>query len=266
MLFKYGVRVNPVLVQDLQCGYITMNVGYQKGQPKFELFPWLYSVLVLPNNAHPIVKNLDLIKFDYLSTIDTISQRDVTKTILLKTSKYTKTQPTPARIYLGMAQMKPKESQFINSYQPVAVLLEGTFHSFVENRLPSILRNDTSFKYKDIGKQTRMIVVADGDVAQNEFNRSNGQMLPLGYDRSTRQTFANKTFLLNCVNYLLDDEGMLQLRSREVKLRLLDKKKISQQRGKWQFVNVAMPLLVVIALALTQFYFRKRKYARTKMA
>ena len=105
-----------------------------------------------------------------------------------------------------------------------------------------------------------MIVVADGDVARNEYDRSTGEVYPLGYDRNTQQTFANKIFLLNCVNYLLDDEGMLQLRSREVKLRLLDKKKINQQRGKWQIINVAIPLLLIIVFAIIQFYVRKKKY------
>lgn len=261
MLFKYGVRLNPVLVQDLQCGYLNINVGFQKGQPKFQLFPWVYSPLVLPNTDHPIVKNLDLIKFDYLSTLDTVSARGIKKTILLKTSKYAKTQPTPARIFLAMVQMKPKESQFINSYQPVACLLEGSFSSFVEYRLPDALLNDSNFKYIDKGKPTKMIVVADGDVARNDFQRSTGQMFPLGYDRNTQQTFANRTFLLNCVNYLLDDEGMLQLRSREVKLRLLDKKKINLQRGKWQFINIGLPLGLVVGFAAIQFYVRRRKYA-----
>ncbi|WP_317898147.1 gliding motility-associated ABC transporter substrate-binding protein GldG [Aurantibacillus circumpalustris] len=265
MLFKYGVRLNPILIQDIQCSYLKINTGFQKGQPKFELLPWVYSPLVLPDINHPIVKNLDLIKFDFLSTIDTItSARNIKKTILLKTSKYTKTQPTPARISLAMTKMKLKESQFINSYQPVACLLEGEFTSFVENRLPSVLLNDTNFKHIDHGKNTKMIVVADGDVAKNEYARNTGQVYPLGYDRNTQQTFANKTFLVNCVNYLLDDEGMLQLRSREVKLRLLDKKKIKQQHSKWQFINVAMPLLIVIAFASIQFYIRKRKYAAAK--
>ncbi|MCC6372832.1 MAG: gliding motility-associated ABC transporter substrate-binding protein GldG [Bacteroidia bacterium] len=266
MLFKYGVRINPELVQDMQSGYLMINVGFQKGQPKFELFPWLYSVLALPMSNHPIVKNLDLIKMDYASTIDTISARGIKKTILLTSSKDTKTQPTPARIFLGMTQMKPKLSQFINSYRPLAVLLEGSFHSFVENRLPSALLNDTVFNYKSVGKPTRMIVVADGDVARNDFNRANGQMFPLGFDRNTKQTFANKTFLLNCVNYLLDDEGMLQLRSREVKLRLLDKKKVSLHRSKWQFINVAIPLLVIVGLAISQFYVRRRRYAGLRQA
>lgn len=263
LLFKYGARVNPVLVQDLQCGSLNINVGFTKGQPRFQLFPWLYNPLVLPNSDHPIVKNLDLVKFDFASTIDTITSGNAKKTILLQTSRYTKTQPTPARIYLGMVQMKPRESQFINSYQTVAVLLEGQFHSFVENRLPSALRNNPDFNHKDISKPTRMIVVADGDVARNEFNRATGQLFPLGYDRNTKQTFANKTFLLNCINYLLDDEGMLQLRAREVKLRLLDKKKINSHRGKWQFINVAVPLIAIIAFAAIQGYIRRRKFALT---
>src|SRR5204863_3254446 len=116
-----------------------------------------------------------------------------------------------------------------------------------ENRLPSALRRDTTFHHIDHGKYTKMIVVADGDVAKNDFNRNNGQIYPLGFDRNTNQIFANKNFLLNCVNYLLDDEGLLQLRSREVKLRLLDKKKLSVSRHKWQFINVGVPLLLVIA-------------------
>ena len=261
MLFKYGVRLNPVLVQDLNCGYLKINVGFQKGQPKFQLFPWLYTPLVLPNGEHPIVKNLDLIKFDFLSTLDTVTAKEIKKTILLSTSKYTKTQPTPARIALSMVQMRPKETQFINSYQPVACLLEGEFRSFVEYRLPAALLSDSNFKYIDKGKKTKMIVVADGDVARNEFNRSTGEVFPLGYDRNTQQTFANKTFLLNCVNYLLDDEGMLQLRAREVKLRLLDKKKINLQRSKWQSINLILPLVLLLAMAAGQYYFRRKKYS-----
>lgn len=261
MLFKYGVRLNSVLVQDIQCSYINVNTGFQKGQPKFELLPWVYSPLVLPDINHPIVKNLDLIKFNFVSTLDTIaSARKIKKTILLTTSKYTKTQPTPARISLAMTKMRMKESQFINSYQPIACLLEGEFTSFVENRLPYTLASDSNFKHLDYGKKTKMIVVADGDVARNEYHKSTGQVYPLGFDRNTQQTFANKVFLVNCVNYLLDDEGMLQLRSREVKLRLLDKKKINQQRSKWQLINVVVPLLIIISLAVVQFYLRKRKY------
>jgi ABC-2 type transport system permease protein len=262
MLFKYGVRLNPVLVQDLQCARLPINVGFKKGQPDFQPFPWLYNPVVLPSAQHPIVKNLDLIKFDFASNIDTVSAKGIKKTILLSSSKYTKVQQTPARIALAMVKYQPNEQQFKDPYQPLACLLEGSFSSFVEYRLPSVLLNDSTFKYIDKGKPTKMIVVADGDISKNEIQRSTGMVYPLGFDRFTKQSFANKTFLLNCVNYLLDDEGMLQLRSREVKLRLLDKKKIVSQKSKWQFINVAMPLLLVIGLGTAQFYVRKRRFGK----
>ncbi|MGZ4097986.1 MAG: gliding motility-associated ABC transporter substrate-binding protein GldG [Bacteroidia bacterium] len=260
MLFKYGVRLNPVLIQDFQCSQVPINIGFKKGQPNFKLFPWVYSPLIMPDADHPIVKNLDLIKFDFVSTLDTVTAKGIKKTILLHSSRTSKTQPTPARIFLGSAMYPTKESQYHNPYLPVACLLEGEFSSFVEYRLPSVLLKDSSFKYIDKGKKTKMIVVADGDIGRNEFQKSSGRYYSLGFDFYTNQTFANKTFLLNCVNYLLDDEGLLQLRSREVKLRQLDRKKITLQRTKWQVTNVVLPLLLVIVLGIISFYLRKRKY------
>jgi ABC-2 type transport system permease protein len=262
MLFKYGVRLNNVLVQDLQCATIPINVGFKNGQPNFKPFPWVYNPLILPDNAHPIVKNLDLIRMDYCSTIDTIKTNGIKKTILLKTSKYSKTQPTPARLFLASVQYKPKPKQYNTPYLPVAVLLEGSFNSFVEYRLPTSLLADSNFKYTDKGKPTKQIIVANGDIARNDVSKSTGQLFPLGYDKFNRQTFANKTFLVNCVNYLLDDEGMLQLRTREVKLRLLDKKKVDEQRGYWQRLNVLAPLFLLTIVGICQFYLRKRKFAK----
>lgn len=259
MLFKYGVRLNPVLVQDMQCSQLKINVGFKK-QPNFKLFPWIYNPLISADIAHPIVKNLDLIKFEFAGTLDTVSAKGIKKTILLTSSRYTKTQPTPARIGLAMVKFTPKEDQFHNSYQPVACLLEGEFHSLYSNRIPAAILRDSSIAFRENGKKTKMIVIADGDVAKNDIRPGMGPMA-LGYDRNTNQVFANKTFLLNCVNYLLDDEGLLQLRTREVKLRLLDKKKIVNQESKWQLINIALPLGIIIALGLIQFYIRKKRYA-----
>lgn len=261
MLFKYGVRLNPVLVQDLQCGHIMLNDGFRRGQPRFTLYPWVYNPLISSDNSHVIVKNLDLIKLEFASTLDTIaSARGIKKTILLKTSRDTKTQPTPARVFLSSVRIKPKASQFKNSYQPVACLLEGAFSSYVENRLPTVFLTDTTFKYKSKGKPTRMIVVSDADIARNEVQMSSGQVFPLGFDRNTQQVYANKKFLLNCVNYLLDDEGLLQLRAREIKLRLLNREKAAAQRSKWQVINVALPLAVLITFGLLQYYLRRKRY------
>jgi len=260
MLFKYGVRLNTGLLQDRQCGYLRINVGYDKGQPRFELFPWLYSVLALPQSQHPIVRNLDLIKLDYCSTIDTVSAPGIQKTILLQSSRYARVMPAPVRISLASVKFPPREAQLINYNQPIACLLEGTFNSFTENRLPQALLQNPDFHHADVSLPNKMIIVADGDVARNEINFSSREILPLGFDRNTNQTFANATFLLNCVNYLLHDEALLNLRSREVKLRLLDKKLIILKRLKWQTLNVLVPLLSILILGGTLYILRKRKF------
>jgi ABC-2 type transport system permease protein len=262
ILFKYGVRLNPIMVQDLQCARVPINVGFKKGQPDFQPFPWMYYPLILPVSNHPIVKNLDLIRTEFIGTLDTVFARDIKKTILLQTSKYTKTQTTPMRINVGMIRYKPDEKQYNNSFQNLACLLEGRFESVYKNRIPSAFVQDSAFDIMDKSKPTRMIVVADGDLAKNEYQRSSGRVMPVGFDSYMNEQFANRTFLLNCMNYLLDDQGLLQLRSREVKLRLLDKKKISQQTTKWKMVNVGFPLAAIFLFALIQFYIRTKKYSK----
>ncbi|MBA4239457.1 MAG: gliding motility-associated ABC transporter substrate-binding protein GldG [Sphingobacteriaceae bacterium] len=261
MLFKYGVRLNPVLVQDLQSAQVPVNVGFKMGQPDFKPFYWNYYPLILPSSNHPIVKNLDLIRTEYIGTLDTVFSRDVTKTILLQTSRYTKTQPTPVRILAAQVKLKPNESQYNNSFQNVACLLEGQFESNYKNRITRRILEDSLFDFKSKSKPTKMIIVADGDIAKNEYQKGTGMIFPVGYDMYTKQQFANKTFLLNCMNYLLDDEGLLQLRSREVKLRLLDKKKTATQVAKWKFTNVGIPLILIICFGLIQYYIRKKKYS-----
>ena len=261
MLFKYGVRLNPVLVQDLQSAQVPVNVGFKMGQPDFKPFYWNYYPLLLPSSNHPIVKNLDLIRTEYIGTLDTVFTRNVKKTILLQTSRYTKTQPTPVRILAAQVKLKPNESQYNNSFQNVACLLEGQFESNYKNRITRRILEDSIFDFKANSKPTKMIVVSDGDIAKNEYQRGTGMIFPVGYDMYTKQQFANKTFLLNCMNYLLDDEGLLQLRSREVKLRLLDKKKTAAQVSKWKFINVGVPLIAIICFGLIQYYIRKKKYS-----
>jgi len=262
ILFKYGVRLNPVLVQDLQSAQVPVNVGFKQGQPDFKPFYWNYYPLLLPSSNHPIVKNLDLIRTEYIGTLDTVFARDVKKTILLQTSRYTKTQPTPVRILAAQVKLKPNESQYNNSFQNVACLLEGQFESNYKNRITSRILQDSIFDFIGKSKPTKMIVVSDGDIAKNEYQRSTGMIFPVGYDTYSKQQFANKTFLLNCMNYLLDDEGLLQLRSREVKLRLLDKKKTATQITKWKLTNVGLPLLIIICFGIVQYYIRKKRYSK----
>lgn len=262
MLFQYGVRLNTDLIQDLQCAAIPINIGFSKGQPNFKLFPWIFYPLIMPTSQHPIVKNLDLIKTEFVSTIDTLSTSGIKKTILLTSSKNTRVSPLPIRVSLAITQFKLKESAFNQGPKPIAVLLEGTFKSLYNNRIPTVIMEDSSIQFKDISIPNKMIVISDGTIARNDFNRMTGMIYPLGYDKYTNQTFANKQFLLNCMNYLLDDSGLIQLRSREVKLRLLDMKKIGLHKTKWQIYNVVIPPVLILIFTLIQAYFRKKKYAR----
>ena len=259
-LFRYGVRVNANLVQDLQCAPIPVNKALAGQTPRFELMPWLFSPLIISTEQHPIVKNLDLIKFDFASSIDTVGTKGVRKTILLKTSRYTKVVNAPVRINLGIVNVRPDENQFRKSFQPVAVLLEGEFESLYKNRLLPDIAKDSAIAYKEKSKPAKMIVVADGDIIGNNIDR-NGNIIPLGLDRYTHKTYANKTFLLNCVNWLCDDTGLMSARARDIKLRMLNKKKIAAERIKWQLINTASPILLISAMGFLLFFLRKRKYA-----
>lgn len=260
MLFRYGVRLNPDLIQDLQCAAIPVNIGFSKGQPNFKLFPWIFYPLIMPTSNHPIVKNMDLIKTEFVSTIDTLSTSGIKKTILLTSSKNSRVAPVPFRVSLAITQFKLKESAFNQGPKPIAVLLEGTFKSLYANRIPTIIMEDSTIQFKEVSVPNKMIVISDGDIAKNDINRSTGVIYPLGYDKYTNQTFANKQFIVNCINYLLDETGLMQLRSREVKLRLLDQKKIALQKTKWQIYNVLLPPVIISILVILQYYWRKRKY------
>ena len=261
MLFKYGVRINKNLIQDMQASYILVNKALMGNQPRWEVEPWLFNPLISPLNIHPIVNNLDLIKFEFASSIDTIKNKNVKKTILLTTSKYARVVNTPARIALAMVNMKPDERMFHDSYMPVAVLLEGEFESLFKNRMDTLISKNKQIGFRDQSDSTKMIVVSDGDVIKNIVQKSTGKFFPLGYDMTTEQTYGNKNFLLNCIDYLCDDSGLLSIRAKEVKLRLLDKKKIKTLRVKWQLINIIVPVLLVIVLGVILFYIRKKKYS-----
>ncbi|MDQ3046412.1 MAG: gliding motility-associated ABC transporter substrate-binding protein GldG [Bacteroidota bacterium] len=262
MLFKYGVRLNQNMIADIQCSAIPVNKAMRGEQPRFELMPWVYSPLMMPENTHAITKNLDLIKIEYGSSIDTVSASGISKTILLKSSKYTKTFNSPARIFLEIVNRKPDEKQFRDSYRPVAVLLEGEFESVYKNRVPPEIASNKDIGFKDHGQHSQMIVISDGDVIRNDVQRSSGKEYPLGYDKYTNQTYGNKNFILNCMNYLCDDSGLISVRARELTLRLLDKKKVKNEKLKWQMINTVLPLLVVGLFGLIYHFRRKNKYSK----
>lgn len=261
MLFKYGARINPDLVVDMQSSVIPVNVA-MRGQPaNIQMKPWIFSPLILPTGNHPIVKNLDVIKMDFVSSIDTVSSKGIKKTILLQSSKYSKSIISPVRVDLRMVNMPQDEKRFNNPYRNVAVLLEGKFESLYKNHLDPRIAKDSAIGFKEDGVETKMIVIADGDAIRNDIDYRSQKALPLGYDKYTNQTYGNKNFLLNCINYLCDDSGLIGVRARELTLRLLDKKKLKNERLKWQLMNTGLPLLALVVFGIIYNIRRKRKYS-----
>lgn len=263
-LFRYGVRINPVLVQDLQDhGVITLSVSTGAEQKQIVPAPWLYYPLLTPDPRHPLTRNINKVWGRYISTIDTVGlDRSVSKTILLSTSPYSRTLSPPMLINLREADQIPDEKLFVKGPLPVAVLLEGEFTSAFRNRMISSLTNNSNFILMERSRETKMIVIADGDLIRNELRGSGSkqEVIPLGQDKYTGQSFGNRDFLINSLNYLVDDDGLMELRSREIKLRLLDRQKIRDKRILLQLINTAGPVLIIILTGLIFNFFRKKTY------
>jgi len=259
MFFNYGVRLNSNLIVDMNALPIPVVID-QKGNQKF--VPWIFFPVLIPASSNPIVRNLNTIKTEFVGSIDTLDTPGVTKTILLATSRYSKVLNTPVIVSLSFLYQEPDITQFNQPYQPVAVLLEGEFASLFINRIPPEIADAPEVGFLDKSSKTAMIVVADGDIIKNQLQpgTKGPTPLPLGYDRYTGQQFGNKDFVLNAMNYLCDDSGLLSVRSREVKLRTLDTARVADERLKWQLVNTIVPVLLVLGFALVQGYLRKRRY------
>jgi ABC-2 type transport system permease protein len=268
LLFKYGVRINPKLIQDIQCNLLMVNVALRGNNPRFIPAPWLYHPLLSAPPTHPVTMNLNMIKTEFASPIDTISARkSVRKTVLLQSSKYSKLISMPALIKLEDINNDVKKEEFRNSYQPVAVLLEGQFESAFKYRILSEYFPDASPDFKERSVDTKMIIISDGDIIRNDI-KSTPQgllILPLGYDRHTQQTFGNKDFILNAIHYLTDNTGLINLRSKDIKLRLLDKTRINNEKLKWKLINTVVPVLIVILFGIIYNYIRRLKYASIKI-
>jgi ABC-2 type transport system permease protein len=263
MLFSYGVRPNTNLVLDIQALPIPVKTGQIGTQPKFEFFPWYFFPILTPLLHHPVINGLNAIKTEFVSSIDTVEGVPVKKTILLTTSDYSRVVNAPVLIDLEILKNEPDERMFNRGPQPVAVLLEGNFVSNFQYRIPPELAENKELDFRTKSdKPTKMVVIADGDIIKNQFDISQGYPLPLGYDQYTRKTFGNRDLILNIMNYLCDDSGLIMVRSRELTLRSLDITKANKQRFFWQMFNTLMPLLLVIGFALIKFRIRKKKYAR----
>lgn len=250
--FKYGVRINPEIVNDLYSAPIWLAMG-EGSQAQFQPVQWQYSPLAGANPEHPITKNINLVKFDFASQIDTL-KNSVKKTILLRSSDLTKLEGVPREISLDMVTQDPKPESYTKGPQTLAVLLEGEFTSVYNNRIKPFKLS----KEKNNSSVTKMIIISDGDVIKNDLIK--GKPQELGFDRWTGRKFGNKEFLENAVNYLLNDDGLINIRSKEVVIPFLDAQKVEEEKTTWQFINIALPLVFLGVFGFLFNYYRKKRY------
>lgn len=257
MFFKYGFRINPDLVKDEMATPIKLATGQQGSQTQYQEYFWKLAPFVYPESQNPIVKNMSGIRFDFASPIDTL-KNGIKKTVLLRSSQYSRKIGTPGEVKLDMVAEKTSPKDYIGKgYMPLSILLEGSFKSMYENRVLPFA--DPSFK--TTGKSGKMIVVSDGDIVKNQLDKDY-QPLELGYDKWTNNLYDNKGFLMNCVNYLLDDKGLINIRSKDVDLPLLDKQKLYDNYTLAQFITVGLPLILLGVFGLLFTWLRKRRYAK----
>ena len=261
-LFRYGVRINPTLIQDINAGVYPIVVGDVGGQPQIVPLPWPFFPIVNRYGAHPIVRNLDAIYLRFVSSMDTVKTPGIRKTPLAFTSQYSRVLTTPIVVDLNELRQEPNPNQYRSGPQAIAYLLEGSFTSVFKNRiLPDSV---DKVSYQEGGVPTKIIVCSDGDLIRNEVNRQNNNPYPLGFDPITERTFANEDFALNALAYLTDEDGLISARAKEIKVRPLDKVKVAAQATQWQLLNLLLPVLLVVAFGGIKYYIRQRKYARSE--
>ena len=271
MLFNYGLRLNKNLLLAYPCAQIGLVTG-QGNNLQSVLLPWYYFPLLTPASDHPIVRNLEAVKADFVSSLEpTTSAPEITKIPLLKTSDYTKVSSAPVFISLDILNERPNANMFPQKGMTTAYLLKGNFTSLYEYRLPEAITESAEMGFKASSVNTSMIVISDGDIIRNQLaqldyakknNKRIGSPLPLGYDQYTNITYGNKQFIENAISYLIEGEGLINIRSRELKIRLLDMNKINSNPIMWQIINVVLPSALVIILGIVLAILRKKKFTK----
>ena len=265
-LFKYGVRINGDLLQDLNCAKQPLVVGQEAGKPQIERVPFpYYPLLSASGNGHPISKNLDHVLSIFPSSMDTVKAAGITKTILLASDTNSRTLSTPAMVSLQSVKTEDDARTFTKSYLPVAVLLEGKFTSLFANRITDNMK-DSVLKLTGVpflpsaSKPSQQIVVSDADIVTNVVTQTQGA-LPMGTQEFENYQFANREFFMNCIDYLVDNSGIIETRNKDFTLRLLDKNKVQEQKTFWQIVNIIIPVLLILITGLIVQFSRKKRFA-----
>lgn len=267
-LFKYGVRLDANMVLDLECTPIPLQVGGTAQDPQYEMIDFWYHLALAPTNVeHPIVKGLDRLDIRFAGSLDTVATKNanIKKSIILQSSNQSRMMPLPSSVDFEIFRYEPDRSRFNKTFN-LGVLLEGEFQSLYRNRVPQSMMDTLKIlgqPFKEKSTSNRMIVISDGDIIKNEVRIRNNQPapMPLGLNEFARYTFANKDFMLNCIEYMLGDEGLIEARSKEIKLRMLNEGKIEEERTFWQFINIGLPLLVLALFGLVYNFIRRRRFA-----
>ena len=260
LFFKYGLRINSNLIKDVVSAPIVLASG-NENDSQYNRYPWFYYPISASDNTHPIITNIEAVKFEYASSIDTLPNT-ITKTVLLSSSSITKLAGLPIEIsydidipkFLKVMEKGPSPQEFNSGAQTLAVLMEGEFTSAFANRVkPFILSED-----RLLSQSNSMVVVSDGDIIKNQFKGN--RPLEVGFDKMTQTMYGNKDFLLNTVNYLLDDSGLINIRTKEIAVPFLDPQKTASERTKWQLINLLLPLGILALFGFGFNFYRKRKY------
>ena len=259
MLFEYGARINYNIIADVNSAEIP--IAMQGGpQGDIQMAPWLYHPILLPDTSNAVVKNIDQIKSEFASTVDTIGSKNVTKHIILATSPYNKIYTSPKMFNLQMVEEQPDQAEFTSTNKAVGVLMEGNFKSVFLNRpVPNGIKE--VYNVPSESQATKMVVLGDGDIFRNQLG-ADGSPYSLGFDRFTQRNYGNKALLLNLADYFTNDDNLIALRNKEVSVRPLDKTLIRTEKTKWQLINTVLPILLLIFFATFQHYYRKHKYAK----
>lgn len=259
MLFRYGVRINQNYVQDMVSGNYPVVTGNMGEQPQIRMLPWPFFPVINTFGNHAIVKNMDAISGKFVSDIDTVRATGIRKTPLLFTSQYSRVLSFPVKVGFNDLRNDLSPASYNAGSKAIAYLLEGRFTSLYKNRIlpPDVSKSDFSAQ----GSAGALVVCSDGDMIRNEFNLKTGDPLELGSDPFSGTFYANKDFVLNALEYLLNDKGIITAKGKEIKIRPLDKVKLAEDKLFWQLVNLVLPLVLIIAYGIVRFYLRKKKYA-----
>ncbi|MFA0962860.1 gliding motility-associated ABC transporter substrate-binding protein GldG [Roseivirga sp. BDSF3-8] len=262
MLFRYGVRINEDLIQDLNAAPFPVVTGYMGNQPQIRLLPWPFYPLMNRYSNHPITRNLDAVLGRYVSSVDTVKAEGITKTPLIYTSQYTRVLPAPVEVSYNSMRRDMQPESFQDPAQPVAWLLEGPFTSSFRNRILPQVANSRS--YRETGEPAKILVTSDGDLLASQLSPRTRQRVPLGVDPYTQTDFANDDFLLNALAYMLDEDGLIAARNKRISIRPLDAPEVEESALKWQLFNLLTPVIIVVLFGVIRYFYRRNKYATFK--